>query len=124
MKKYKDIVKEFGEFIDHDSRIESIKEDSLQVRIRRMVATHVVETPVGVPDFDDPEGEPSKSMELRPDADFRADRFDQAERLLSDANNAYKTREAEAEIARRAKLNQPTQTSSAEPKGAESTPNA
>lgn len=108
MKKTSDILKEFGLMTTHDSFIEPVMQESLQTRIRRMIRTHIVETPVGLPDFDDPEGQPSKSMELRPDADFHSDRFDKAEQLIAEANTKYKMKEAQAEIARQATLKQQT----------------
>ena len=106
MKKTSQILAEFGDLCPHGSMIEPVMQESLQIRIRRMVKTHIVETPVGLPDFDDPENEPSKSMDLRPEADFHSDRFDKAEALISSAETKYKEQQAQAEIARRAKLAQ------------------
>lgn len=92
----------------HQSRIEPVMQEKLQTRIRRMIRTHIVETPVGIPDFDDPENQPSKSMDLRPEADFHSDRFDKAEQLYAEATTKYKMKEAQAEVARQATLKQQT----------------
>lgn len=86
----------------HGGGLQKFTSEPLGARIARMLATHTVEAATCIADYDDAPQEPSKSMDVRPEADMHLDPFDRAEMMFEKGLGKLEEQTLQQEIARQA----------------------